>query len=142
MRLVNFESELDMDACESFLSSRLIAAKEPGVNWLTAKDGKMFLYYEDDLRTRHGDRGLVKTYFYGRVKRKKDKTIIQGLIFSAPFLSVYLIAVSVLYYAFMRDFVSILIATSFVLIKHIFERKNRKSINDYLMRVFESISKQ
>ena len=141
MRLVNFESELDMDACERFLSSRLIAAKEPGVNWLTAKDGKMFLYYEDDIRTRHGDRGLVKTYFYGRVKRKKDKTIIQGLIFSAPFLSVYLIAASVLCCAFMMDLASVLISIAVVLIKHILERKNRKSINDYLMRVFESVNK-
>lgn len=138
MKLIRFESKLDMDSCERFLSSRVIAPKELGINWLTAKDHKMFLYYEDGTtQSRSNEYQWGKSYFYGRIKSKKGKTIIRGSIFSVPFSTIFSV-IWVVLLIYQREFVSATVITSYQLFWHIHERKNRNRIAEYLLRVFES----
>ncbi len=140
MRLIKFASKLDMDFCEKFLGSRMISSGDLGIKWLMSDNGRMFFYYEDGKRTSRGSHQMVKSYFYGRVKSKNQGTVVSGVVFSAPLLTAVLIALMAFSFCidFTGELIPLLLYIALLLWVQISERKNRNSIAEYLMRVFES----
>lgn len=143
MRLIKFASKLDIDSCERILSSGMISSGDLGINWLKSDNGRMFCYYEDGKRTSRGSYQMVKSYFYGRVKSKNQGLVVSGVIFSAPLLTAVLIALMAFSFCFdfTGEIIPLLLYVTLLLWVQISERKNRNSIAEYLIRVFESADK-
>ena len=85
--IINIETNLSLNKIENILSNK-ICCKYPffncddyklGINWVSNNKNFICLFYEDDTKDRWGYQTKVKSFFYGRAIRIKNKYRIKGL---------------------------------------------------------------
>ena len=140
MKLINYKSKLDYGECEHFLKTIVVSNDNIGVNWIYSKNKYILLYYEDGTITRTGGFKLLKTFFYGKIKYKNNQVYLTGMIFIVSITTIGLVLSLLLSFCALINGAPTefpVLCYLFLLVWfHIGERKNRKSIETYLHRVF------
>lgn len=142
MKLINLKIKLSSQECERFLNTRVVSKSNIGINWGCSANNKLILLYEDGTRTIRGDFQLLKSYFFGKIKNKKGKSYLSGVIISGPVISILSILSMLVFFYFLihssaiEMLVPIVSLSVFTLWVFIDEKKNRDQIESYLRNIF------
>lgn len=146
--LINIETNLSLKEIEIILSNK-ICHKYPffhreydlGINWVRNSKNFMCLFYEDGATDRWGSQSKVKSFFYGKVVRVKDKYRIIGI----SCVNIYFIITALIVFgailinidSFDYDAIfGILFFSLIVVLFNLHIPKGNKRIKDYLERQF------
>lgn len=146
--LINIETNLSLKEIEIILSNK-ICHKYPffhreydsGINWVSNSKNFICLFSEDGTTDRWGYQSKVKSFFYGKVIRVKDKYRIIGIsCVNIFFIITALIVIgAIIFYIDSFDFDAIFGILFFSLTVVLFNlniSKGNNKIKDYLERQF------
>ena len=146
--LINMETNLSLKEIEIILSNK-ICHKYPffhreydsGINWVSNSKNFICLFSEDGTTDRWGYQSKVKSFFYGKVIRVKDKYRIIGISCVNIFFIITALIVfgAIIFYIDSFDFDAIFGILFFSLTVVLFNlniSKGNNKIKDYLERQF------